>query len=38
VANYSAVIPEVSGEAYMTGTSTFFVDPEDPLCDGFIFR
>jgi proline racemase len=38
VAAYPAVIPEVSGEAYVTGTSSFFVDPEDPLGDGFIFR
>ena len=32
------MIPEVSGEAYITGTSAFFVDPDDPLGDGFIFR
>jgi proline racemase len=35
---FPAVIPRVSGEAYVTGTSQFFVDPEDPLRDGFIFR
>jgi trans-L-3-hydroxyproline dehydratase len=38
VGAYPAVIPQVSGEAFITGTSTFFVDPEDPLGDGFIFR
>jgi len=38
VAGYPAVIPEVSGEAYVTGTGRFFVDPGDPLADGFIFR
>jgi proline racemase len=38
VAGYRAVIPRVSGEAYMTGTSTFFAEPGDPLSDGFIFR
>jgi proline racemase len=38
VAGYAAVIPEVSGEAYVTGTSAFFLDPGDPLGDGFIFR
>jgi trans-L-3-hydroxyproline dehydratase len=38
VGPYAAVIPEVSGEAFITGTSTFVVDPEDPLGDGFIFR
>jgi proline racemase len=38
VADFAAVIPEVSGEAYFTGTSSFFVDQGDPLGDGFIFR
>jgi proline racemase len=38
VGRYPAVIPEVSGEAYVTGTSAFFLDPGDPLGDGFIFR
>jgi trans-L-3-hydroxyproline dehydratase len=38
VGAYPAVVPQVSGEAFITGTSTFFVDPEDPLGDGFIFR
>jgi trans-L-3-hydroxyproline dehydratase len=38
VATFSAVVPEVSGEAYFTGTSAYFVEPEDPLRDGFIFR
>jgi len=38
VAGFPAVIPEVSGEAYVTGTSEFFVDPGDPLDEGFIFR
>ena len=35
---FDAVVPEVSGEAYVTGTSTFCFDPADPLVDGFIFR
>jgi trans-L-3-hydroxyproline dehydratase len=34
----SAVVPEVSGAAYITGRSEFFFDPEDPLKTGFIFR
>ncbi len=38
VAGRPAVIPEVSGEAYVTGTGCFFLDPGDPLGDGFIFR
>ncbi len=35
---HEAVIPEVSGTAYYTGRHTFFIDPEDPLKDGFILR
>jgi trans-L-3-hydroxyproline dehydratase len=38
VGPYPAVVPEVSGEAYVTGTSSFFVDPADPLVGGFVFR
>jgi proline racemase len=38
VAGCRAVVPEVTGEAYVTGTSEFFLDPGDPLGDGFIFR
>lgn len=30
-----AVIPEVSGTAHITGTSTFVFDPRDPLRSGF---
>lgn len=33
-----AVIPEVSGTAYITGQHTFLLDPDDPLKDGFILR
>ena len=36
--SYNAVIPEVSGNAYITGKNTFWIDPEDPLKDGFILR
>lgn len=35
---HDAVVPEVAGEAYLTGTSTFTVDPEDPFGDGFVLR
>ena len=38
VAHFEAVIPQVSGEAYFTGTSSFFLEPGDPLGEGFIFR
>jgi proline racemase len=34
----AAVLPEVSGEAYLTGRNEFWFDPKDPLWKGFIFR
>jgi trans-L-3-hydroxyproline dehydratase len=38
VGSVPAIIPEVSGTAYLTGRSEFLFDPEDPLLDGFILR
>ena len=35
---YQAVIPEVSGRAWLTGRNEFYFDPSDPLKNGFIFR
>jgi proline racemase len=35
---YPAVIPEVTGSAYITGRNEFWIDPSDPLKDGFILR
>lgn len=35
---FKAVVPEVSGTAFITGENTFYFDPEDPLNEGFIFR
>ena len=35
---YRAVIPEVTGSAFITGENTFYFDPDDPLRQGFIFR
>ncbi len=35
---HDAVIPKVTGSAYITGINQFLIDPEDPLKDGFIFR
>ena len=34
--DYEAVIPEVCGNAFITGKNTFWINPEDPLKDGFI--
>lgn len=35
---YKAVIPKVTGSAYICGLNTFLIDPEDPLRNGFILR
>ena len=35
---YDAVIPLVSGNAYFTGFQEFWIDPLDPLKDGFYLR
>lgn len=35
---YEAVIPKVTGTAYITGRNEWLIDPDDPLCDGFILR
>lgn len=38
VGPHPAVIPEVTGSAHITGRHEFFVDPNDPLRDGFLLR
>ena len=38
VKNYEAVIPKVTGSAYITGRHEFLIDPADPLNKGFILR
>ena len=35
VGNYKAVIPEITGRAYVTGINTLVFDDEDPFQDGF---
>jgi trans-L-3-hydroxyproline dehydratase len=35
---YQAVIPQVSGTAYITGQHQFLIDPNDPMREGFILR
>ena len=36
--DYDAVIPQVEGNAFITGKNTFYINPEDPLKNGFILR
>lgn len=38
VGSRPAVVPEVVGTAYPTGTSTFTLDDRDPLLPGFVLR
>ena len=35
---YEAVVVEVAGEAYYTGTATFTVESKDPLRKGFLLQ
>lgn len=35
---FEAVVPAVTGAAYITGRHTFLIDPEDPLRKGFFLR
>ena len=35
---HKAVIPEVTGQAWFCGKNETWIDPNDPLKDGFIFR
>ena len=35
VGELPAIVPELSGSAWITGEHTFLVDPRDPLADGF---
>lgn len=38
VGDYDAIIPEISGSAFITGHNQFFIDPEDPVKHGFILK
>ena len=38
VGDFAAIIPEVSGSAYITGYNHWLIDPDDPLGQGFFLR
>jgi trans-L-3-hydroxyproline dehydratase len=38
VGDLPAIIPEVSGTAFITGRHEFLIDPDDPLTGGFLLR
>jgi len=35
VGQYPAVVPTLSGQAWITGFASYVVDPDDPFPDGF---
>lgn len=35
VGDFPAIVPEITGSAYITGMNTYFTDPDDPLKNGF---
>ncbi|MFS0823835.1 proline racemase family protein [Bacillus sp. 1P02SD] len=38
IGNYKAVVPKITGSAFITGFQQFVVDPSDPLKKGFLLR
>jgi len=38
VGDTPAIVPEVTGSAFVTGRHEFLIDPEDPLQEGFFLR
>jgi proline racemase len=36
VGPYAAVVPTISGTAWLTGMAHYFVDPDDPFPEGFM--
>ncbi|TCO74749.1 proline racemase [Marinisporobacter balticus] len=38
VADFDAIIPEITGSAYITGFNQLVIDPEDPVKYGFSFK
>lgn len=37
VAGYDAVLPTITGRAWVTGTAQYLLDPDDPFPTGFVF-
>ena len=35
---HAAIVPEVEGTAHITGSHSFWIDPADPLSEGFLVR
>ncbi len=35
VGDYDAIIPEITGSAFLTGFGEYYIDPDDPFAYGF---
>ncbi len=38
VGEFDAIVPEITGSAYVTGFSQYLIDPDDPVKHGFILK
>lgn len=38
VGDYTAIIPQITGSAYITGFNHFMIDPDDPVKYGFVLK
>ena len=38
VGDRRAIVPEVRGQAFVTGRAEYWLDPDDPLGEGFLIR
>lgn len=38
VGDYDAIVPQISGQAYITGFNNLVIDPNDPLKYGFVLK
>jgi proline racemase len=36
VGGRTAVVPTITGRAWITGTAQYFLDPQDPFPEGFV--
>jgi proline racemase len=36
VGSYRAIVPSITGQAWITGFASYVVDPTDPFPDGFL--
>ncbi|MGY2063083.1 proline racemase family protein, partial [Nocardia gipuzkoensis] len=37
VGGHPAIVPEITGRAWVTATANYLLDPTDPFPEGFVF-